>query len=137
VKDEACLPAGRDERLTSKDVGHEILYLKAFSKNIAISYLYLVRQLSAILKTLKEIKPALERDYHVNSIGIFGSAVRDDFRPDSDIDILVDFSEPIGITFIDLADFLEKKINAKVDLVSRKGVKPQYLSVIENDIIYV
>lgn len=93
--------------------------------------------LSSILKTLQAIKPELELTYHVNSIGVFGSAVRDDFRPDSDIDILVDFSEPIGISFIDLADFLEKKIKAKVDLVSRKGVKPQYLAVIENDIVYV
>jgi predicted nucleotidyltransferase len=97
----------------------------------------MVVRLTAILRTLQEIKPELEKTYHVSSIGVFGSAVRDDFRPDSDIDILVDFSEPVGVSFIDLADFLEQKIKTKVDLVSRKGVKPQYLTAIENDIVYV
>ena len=63
--------------------------------------------------------------------------VRNDFSPESDIDIMVDFSRPIGIEFIDLADELEAKLKRKVDLVSRKGIKPQYFNAIEPELIYV
>jgi predicted nucleotidyltransferase len=70
-------------------------------------------------------------------LGLFGSVVRDDFSPESDIDIIVDFSRPIGIEFIDLADELETQLKRKVDLVSKKGIKPQYFKAIESDVIYV
>lgn len=83
------------------------------------------------------LKPDLEKAFHVKSIGIFGSTVRADFTPESDIDLIVDFDQPIGISFIDLADFLEQKMQTKVDLVSRNGIKPQYFIAIENDIVYV
>jgi predicted nucleotidyltransferase len=63
--------------------------------------------------------------------------VRDDFTPTSDIDIIVDFSEPIGIAFIDLAELIEKRLNKTVDLVSKKSVKKKYFSEIEAEIIYV
>lgn len=68
---------------------------------------------------------------------MFGSIVRDDFTDQSDIDIVVTFSKLIGIDFIDLADELEEKLNRKVDLVSRNGIKPRYFEVIEPEIIYV
>lgn len=76
--------------------------------------------------------------YSISSIGLFGSIVREDFSPSkSDIDIIVDFSKPIGIQFIDLAHYLEEKIHRKVDLVSKNGMKPRYYQAIESDIIYV
>lgn len=63
---------------------------------------------------------------------------REDFRPESsDVDIIVVFSRSVGIEFIDLAHFLESKINRKLDLVSRKGIKKQYLDAMEKDIVYV
>ena len=89
------------------------------------------------LATIKELKPELEKKFHVSSIGIFGSVVRNDFSENSDVDIIVDFSQPIGIEFIDLADLLEEKFHEQVDLVSKKGIKPQYFSLIENEIVYV
>mgnify|MGYP003513066898 CR=1 FL=1 len=52
-------------------------------------------------------------------------------------DIIVDFSQPIGIEFIDLADFIEKKLSKNVDLVSKNGVKQKYYRTIESEIIYV
>jgi predicted nucleotidyltransferase len=92
----------------------------------------------SIKNTLAGLKSELAQKFNVSSIGIFGSAVRDDFSADhSDIDIIVDFSKPIGIEFIDLANFLEIKLHRKVDLVSRKGVKDVYYKVIEREIIYV
>ena len=95
-------------------------------------------QLENIKGIIEKLGPELSRKYNVFSIGLFGSVVRDDFSiTDSDVDILVDFSSPIGIEFIDLAEFLESQIKKKIDLVSRKGVKPNYLRQIENELIYV
>ena len=59
------------------------------------------------------------------------------FAERSDVDILVDFSQPIGIEFVDLAEFLENYIERKVDLVSRSGIKDKYFSQIESQILYV
>jgi uncharacterized protein len=96
-----------------------------------------VTQLSTIKATLAQLKPELASKFHVSTLGLFGSIVRDDYSPQSDIDILVDFSKSIGIEFIDLANYLEKKLNRKVDLVSRKAIKDKYYKAIEREIIYV
>lgn len=91
-----------------------------------------------IRAVLQKIKPELVEKYHVKSLGLFGSVVRDDFSPAmSDVDIIVEFSQPIGIEFVDLADYLEHQINNKVDLVSRKGVNKNFYQEIEREIIYV
>jgi predicted nucleotidyltransferase len=96
-----------------------------------------VSYLSTIQEKLRRVKHQLSEKYHVNSIGLFGSILRADFKPESDIDIMVDFSQPIGIEFIDLADYLEKLLDRKVDLVSKAGIRPQYYLAIEPDILYV
>ena len=93
--------------------------------------------LASIKQTLIQLKPELTRKYYVNSIGLFGSVVRADFNDLSDIDIIVDFSKPIGIEFIDLADFIESKLRKKVDLVSKNGIKAKYFLQIEPEIVYV
>lgn len=95
-------------------------------------------QLESIKSLLISLKPELSAKYSVRTIGLFGSIVREDFSPlKSDIDIIVDFTKPIGIQFIELADFLEDKIKRKVDLVSKNGIKPKYLIAIEPEIVYV
>lgn len=94
-------------------------------------------ELNSIKNALSLIKPELTKKFFVNSIGLFGSIVRDDFNESSDIDIIVDFSKPIGIEFIDIADFIESTLRKKVDLVSKNGVKTKYFNQIEPEIIYV
>ena len=96
-----------------------------------------MKELAHIKKVLETIKPDLLHKYNVTEIGLFGSVLRNDFTPKSDVDIIIDFSKPIGIEFIDLADFIEKKINRKVDLVSRNGIKQKYFQAIEKEIVYV
>ncbi|MCL2312329.1 MAG: nucleotidyltransferase family protein [Firmicutes bacterium] len=96
-----------------------------------------MKYLETVKENLEKIKPELIEKFDVSSIGLFGSIVRDDFTSDSDIDIIVEFSHPVGIEFIDLAEFLENKFNRKIDLVSKNGIKKNYFSEIENEIIYV
>jgi len=94
-------------------------------------------QLLTIKETLQRLKPELMKRFHVSAIGVFGSVARGEQTANSDIDIIVDFSRPVGVEFIDLADFLESKLRKQVDLVSRNGVKQQYLKLIESEIVYV
>ena len=70
-------------------------------------------------------------------MALFGSYARNEAQSESDIDILVEFNKPVGFEFIDLAVELEEMLEHKVDLVSKKGVKPQMLPFIEKDLIYV
>ena len=90
-----------------------------------------------ITKILITNKSQWVSKYHLKSIGIFGSFTRDDFTENSDIDILIDYDQPLGIEFIDLANELEKILHRKVDLVSKNGVKPKYFQEIQKDLIYV
>lgn len=91
-----------------------------------------------IISILREAKPVLQRSYGFTSLALFGSYSRNTAIPGkSDIDVMVEFPEPIGIRFIDLADELEEILKQKVDLVSRKAIKPKYFMVIEQDLIYV
>ena len=91
-----------------------------------------------ILAILKQAKPSLEKKYGVKDMALFGSYSRNTAIPGkSDVDVMVDFSQPIGLAFVDLADELEQILRMKVDLVSRGGIKPKYFSVIEPDLVYV
>jgi predicted nucleotidyltransferase len=91
-----------------------------------------------IITILKQAKPLLQKRYDIKSIALFGSYSRNTAVPGkSDIDVMVEFSQPIGIRFVDLADELELILKNKVDLVSRNGIKARYFNVIEPDLIYV
>ncbi len=96
-----------------------------------------MRELIKIKSLLQTLKPALSEKYNVSESGLFGSVVRDDFNDKSDVDIIIDFSKPIGIEFIDIANLIENKLNRKVDLVSKKGIKQKYMQAIESEILYI
>lgn len=93
--------------------------------------------LDEIKLKLNDRKAFYAEKYGVARIGIFGSYSRGDQSESSDIDVLVEFDRPIGFQFIDLADDLERLLNAKVDLVSKKAIRPRMLHLIEQDLVYV
>lgn len=67
------------------------------------------------------------RRYGVKELSVFGSGVRGEIRPESDIDIMVEFEPGIRvglIKFQSLADELEALIGRRVDLVTKRGLKP-------------
>lgn len=90
----------------------------------------------AIKKTLKRFKPILREKFKVKDIGIFGSYVRGEESEESDVDILVEFSEPVGWEFIDLVEFLEEILERKVDLVTVRALKPQLKDKILKEVVY-
>ena len=77
------------------------------------------------LKIIAQHQGDLAR-FKVKSLAIFGSVARDEARPDSDIDLLVEFSVPVGIfEFIDLKEYLESILKVRVDLATEPALKKQ------------
>jgi predicted nucleotidyltransferase len=90
-----------------------------------------------IIQTLRELVVRLKLRYPIRSMALFGSVTREDFGPESDVDILVEFDGAVGSRFIDLALELETHLGRKVDLVSRKGIREKYFQEIVQDLQYV
>lgn len=91
-----------------------------------------------ILQILKEKKTRFREKYRLSELGLFGSFARGDNNDDSDIDILEDFNGRIdGFDYIRLAHELEDTFHHKIDLVSRKGIRPGYLFYVEKNLIHV
>jgi uncharacterized protein len=99
----------------------------------------LMKPLSEIKKTLADRKKELRDKYHVRSLGLFGSYVRGDHKENSDLDILVEFDQPVGFEVVDLYEFLKTLLGVKIDLVTRGAVKrnPDLLRSIEEDLVLV
>lgn len=89
-----------------------------------------------IEETLKRIKPVLREKFKVKEIGIFGSYVRGEESEASDVDVLVDFFEPIGWEYVDFKEFLEEVLGIEVDLVTVKALKPQLKEKILKEVVY-
>lgn len=96
-----------------------------------------MKTLQEIKLTLSDNKQHLFAEYPIKSMAIFGSFARKEQDDKSDLDLMVEFNEKIGIRFIDLADEIENLIGFKVDLVSRKGIKDKYYQSILSELIYV
>jgi predicted nucleotidyltransferase len=84
---------------------------------------------------------AICRRYHVRSLAFFGSVLRDDFRPDSDVDVLVDFEpgQTPGWGFITLGDELGDLLGRRVDLHTPRSISPYFRDQVmrEASILYV
>jgi len=96
-----------------------------------------VRREEAI-STLRGYLPALRRDFGVRRLALIGSTARDEARPDSDIDLLVEYeASPTLDNFVGLKLFLEDHLGVKVDLVTPDGLKPRIRPGIERDAVEI
>lgn len=93
--------------------------------------------MSAIEKKIRQLLPVLSEKYKVLHIGYFGSFARGDQTSQSDVDILVDFSEPLGWEFFDLQMFLEKELGREIDLVTRSAIKETVREDILKEVKYI
>lgn len=73
----------------------------------------------------------------VRSLSLFGSVARDEAVPGSDIDLLVEFSEPVGMfEFLEVKAYLEALLGAKVDLVTPGALKPRLKERIMREVVH-
>lgn len=90
-----------------------------------------------ILDIIKKEKPYLQKQFGLLSIGLFGSYARGEQSPDSDIDLLVEFSEPCFDVLAGLQIYLEERLGRHVEIIrKRKGMRASFLSRISQDIHY-
>jgi uncharacterized protein len=83
-----------------------------------------VRQLRALLEEHRDQVIALAAKHHARRVRVFGSVARGDDRPDSDIDLLVDFDEEGSLfDLMHLGEDLEELLGRPVDVVSSGGLK--------------
>ena len=91
-----------------------------------------------ILNRLQSIKEDVVRNYPVKNVGVFGSVARDEQTDESDIDLLVEFSRPVGfVTFMRLEHFLSEQMGKPVDLVTPDTLKPVIRDDVLAEVIYV
>lgn len=91
-----------------------------------------------ILDVLRGLMPELGDRYNVKTIGLFGSALRGEQGPESDIDVLVEFRSPIGFfKFLELEELLAERLGGKVELVSKKALKPEIGRAILSEVVMV
>ena len=87
-------------------------------------------------RLLHQNLPQLRAQFHVSRIGIFGSYVRGEQTEDSDVDLLVEFSAPVGWEFIDLKSRLEEILGLRVDLVTVPALRPEFRDDVLNEVVY-
>ena len=95
-----------------------------------------MKSLEEIERILKNNKPELKSKFKVKKVGIFGSYIHGEQTKISDIDLLVELSEPIGWELIDLKEYLENILGVKVDVVTINALKPQLKDIILNEVVY-
>jgi predicted nucleotidyltransferase len=96
-----------------------------------------MKNIEEIKKTINQHRKELEEKFKVKSIAVFGSYAREEQTPSSDIDIIVEFKEPVGFLFIHLADFLEEILQTKVDLLTPEAIKPNRRKYIMEELVYL
>ena len=97
-----------------------------------------MKSFEEIRKILAAHKKLLESEYKVKNIGVFGSIVRGEQKKKSDIDVLVEFKGAVDFfEFLDLEEYLGNLLEMKVDLVSKKALKPYIGKRILEEVVYV
>ncbi|MBK5283783.1 MAG: nucleotidyltransferase family protein [Bacteroidia bacterium] len=86
---------------------------------------------------LRQLKPFLSEKFSVERIGLFGSYAEQKQNPESDLDIFVEFSKPIGWNFFTLEKFLEEQFGLKIDLVTRNAIRSQLKEKILKQVHFV
>jgi uncharacterized protein len=90
-----------------------------------------------ILKKLSQVKPLLQQDYNLTTLALFGSYARNENTDESDIDIMVEFSEPSFTNLCNTVDSLDELFKGtKVQIVTRGAIKPNYFEFVKPDLIY-
>ena len=90
-----------------------------------------------IINKLKAVKPALQKNFAVKTLALFGSFADGTNTAESDVDIIVEMDKPIGWRFFALEKQLEQTLNRKIDLVTQNALKEQMKPYILKQMLYI
>ena len=97
-----------------------------------------MKTLEEVSKILEELKPYLADKYGVTEIGVFGSYVRNEQQPDSDIDMLIDLGDPPRISLLGLANlenYLSDILGVRVQTTIKSDIKARLQPYILRDLV--
>lgn len=95
-------------------------------------------ELEALIARLQEAKAELHERYGVKQIALFGSYVRGENRPTSDLDLLVEFEHVPGLLrFLELEDYLSRLLGVRVDLVRKASIREELRETILKEAVPV
>ena len=97
-----------------------------------------MKTLGEIQQILQEQKPYLAAKYGVRIVGVFGSYVRQEQHPDSDLDLLIELDRPPKISFIglvELEDHLSQLLGVKVDIAIKTNLKKHMGSCMIQEVV--
>lgn len=96
------------------------------------------QSLGDIRRILKENFELLREKYNIREIGVFGSYVRGEQKKKSDVDILVEFEEPVSLLkLVSLENYLTDFIGVDVDLIPKEDIRPELKERILKEVIYI
>ena len=94
-----------------------------------------------VVQLLRDSRDYLRAEYGVSRIGLFGSVARGEADESSDVDIIVESERPVGLQFVELADYLEDLLGRDVDLLTPAGIQairsPRIAESIRQGVVYV
>ncbi len=97
-----------------------------------------MRNKDIVIKILRGLKKEIKTRFKVKEIELFGSIVREQQKETSDIDFLVDFEEEADLfDLVGLGLFLEKKLNQKVDVVSKRALREELIESVLREAVSV
>lgn len=96
-----------------------------------------MQTLADIKNKLTVLKPILQKKYPLDTIAIFGSYARNEQTEESDVDVMVEFNNKIGIGFITMSNEIEDYLGIETDVLTKNSMKPRFFDLIKNELIYV
>jgi len=97
-----------------------------------------VTSLKEIKEIIRQNKPELKRQFHVDKIGVFGSFARGTQKKRSDIDFLVTFDTDISLfDHVDLTIYLKELLRCKVDVIPNDNLRPELREYVLKDLVYL
>ncbi|MDI6719447.1 MAG: nucleotidyltransferase family protein [Methanomicrobiales archaeon] len=96
-----------------------------------------MKTLPEIMKIIRDHEDTLRRRYKVKRIGLFGSYVRGETHPGSDVDVIVEFDEVISLLqLVSLENYLSELLGQKVDVVPKDDIRSELKDRILRETVY-
>jgi predicted nucleotidyltransferase len=97
-----------------------------------------MRERTEVRDQLRDMMAELRGQYHVKKIGIFGSFSQGRQTEQSDVDLVVEFDQPIGMmAFAHLRNVIADRLGIRVDLVTPDGLHPLIRDRVMREVVYV
>jgi uncharacterized protein len=97
-----------------------------------------MKNLEEIKAILGQVKSLVQEKYHIHELGIFGDYVKGEIQENSEVNILIDYTEPPSLLeLVDMEYYLSDLLKVKADVVSKNGLKGKRKEIILSEVVYV